>query len=209
MTLVVVAGSRSIIYKKTVFRILDEFHKKTPVSGLVSGGAKGADTLGLEWARLNQIPYKVFLPDWNGLGKKAGIVRNIQMADYIKENQGEAIIFWDGSSPGTKNMVEECEKRDIQTYIHTIKRVEILTLPILYELRKKAITSAVLSGPIVLKLINQLISTKQELETVTKDTKYMYFVLKDLQNGFDDTSQEFINKALNSATAKFLASLNE
>ena len=39
---------------------------------VVSGGAAGADTFGEQFARLRNIPVKVFRPDWNREGKKAG-----------------------------------------------------------------------------------------------------------------------------------------
>ncbi len=66
-------------------------------SCIISGGAKGADTLAKEYARANKIPYKEFLPNYTVYGKTAPLVRNkdiIDNADYI-------LAFWDGKSKGT------------------------------------------------------------------------------------------------------------
>lgn len=54
---------------------------KNKVTLVVSGGAKGADSLGERWANENNIPVKIFLPDWNKHGKSAGYKRNVQIVD--------------------------------------------------------------------------------------------------------------------------------
>ena len=43
---------------------------------VVSGGARGADTLGERWAKKNNIPTSIFRPDWIKYGKAAGPIRN-------------------------------------------------------------------------------------------------------------------------------------
>lgn len=67
---------------------------KNKVSLVVSGGAKGADSLGERWAIENNIKTLIFIPDWNKHGKKAGFIRN---EDIIK-NCEACIAFWDGKS---------------------------------------------------------------------------------------------------------------
>ncbi len=69
---------------------------------VISGGAKGADTLGERYANENGFTIERYLPDWRQHGKKAGPIRNREMAevaDYV-------ICFWDGRSRGTKSMIE-------------------------------------------------------------------------------------------------------
>lgn len=68
---------------------------------IVSGGARGADRIGERYAKLYDIPIKKFIPDWNGLGKRAGMVRNRDMAEYGTH----LIAFWDGKSSGTEGMI--------------------------------------------------------------------------------------------------------
>jgi hypothetical protein len=68
---------------------------------IVSGKAKGADTLGEQYAKANGFSIKEFPADWN-LGKSAGYLRNKEMAEYAHA----CICFWDGKSKGTKHMID-------------------------------------------------------------------------------------------------------
>ena len=70
---------------------------------IVSGDAKGADALAENYAAEYHYPYKQFRADWERWGKPAGPIRNREMAAYGTH----LIAFWDGQSPGTKNMIEE------------------------------------------------------------------------------------------------------
>lgn len=69
------------------------------ITEIVSGGARGVDTAGAEFAKKHGIKLKVFLPDWDKFGKAAGMIRNKQIVEYCDE----LIAFWDGQSRGTKN----------------------------------------------------------------------------------------------------------
>ena len=56
---------------------------------------------------------ELFPADWKTHGRKAGPIRNKQMADY-----GEMLIaFWDGKSSGTKNMIENSKKLGLIVHI--------------------------------------------------------------------------------------------
>ena len=69
---------------------------------IVSGAARGADSLGERYAREHGYTLDSHPADWNTHGKSAGYVRNAQMA-----NSAEALIaFWDGHSRGTKHMID-------------------------------------------------------------------------------------------------------
>jgi hypothetical protein len=82
---------------------------------LVSGGAKGADSLGERYAKEHNIETKIFLPDWEKYGKKAGFLRN---TDII--NEAELIIaFWDGQSKGTKDSIDKAFKSEKKILIIT------------------------------------------------------------------------------------------
>lgn len=64
---------------------------------IISGGAKGADTLAERFARDHGQPITVIKPDWEQFGRGAGPIRNraiVDAADLI-------IAFWDGKSRGT------------------------------------------------------------------------------------------------------------
>ena len=68
----------------------------------VSGGCRGADSLGEYYAKENGFDVEVYKAEWDKYGNRAGPLRNSVMAekgDYF-------ICFWDGKSKGTKNMLE-------------------------------------------------------------------------------------------------------
>ena len=73
---------------------------------IISGGAIGVDTLARQLAEQNNIPIIEFLPEYSKYGRKAPLMRNIQ----IVENCDFVIAFWDGKSPGTKFTIEYAKK---------------------------------------------------------------------------------------------------
>lgn len=76
---------------------------------IISGGASGVDTYAEKTADYLKCKFKKFPADWDGLGESAGHIRNAQMADY-----GEALFAaWDGSSYGTKNMIDTARKKKL------------------------------------------------------------------------------------------------
>ena len=68
---------------------------------VVSGAAKGADSLGEQYAREKGYTVERYPADWNTHGRAAGPIRNAQMAN----NADALIAFWDGQSKGTKSMI--------------------------------------------------------------------------------------------------------
>jgi hypothetical protein len=83
---------------------------------ILSGGARGADSLAEEGARYFRKPFKK-MPvedfEWDLLGKRAGIMRNEHMALYLKQYGGFAFIFIVETSRGAKNMIEQCERYEV------------------------------------------------------------------------------------------------
>ena len=68
---------------------------------VISGGARGVDTCGEDWARYHGIEVVQHVPEWKVYGKSAGHRRNAAMA----EDCTAALIWWDGESPGTAGMI--------------------------------------------------------------------------------------------------------
>jgi len=97
-----VVGSRNFQDYELVKQILGEYE----ISVVVSGGAKGADSLGGKYANEHQIPTLIFKPDWKRLGRGAGPARN----KTIVENADFIIAFWDGDSKGTKSAINFAKK---------------------------------------------------------------------------------------------------
>ena len=112
---VIIAGGRDFNDRKLLKEKCDKILGNTPREELqiVSGGARGADLCGEGYAQDNNIDYVVFNADWKKYGKKAGILRNEQMAKY----SNALIAFWDGKSPGTKNMILTAKKLGLKVRI--------------------------------------------------------------------------------------------
>ena len=73
---------------------------------IISGGARGVDTCAAEYARNHGLKLTEFLPEYDKYGRAAPIVRN----RAIVEASDEVLAFWDGSSRGTKSVIDFCQK---------------------------------------------------------------------------------------------------
>lgn len=72
---------------------------------IISGGAKGADSLAERYAKENKLELKVFEAEWDKFGKSAGYKRNRIMHKFIANNfeHRVCLAFWDGKSKGTQH----------------------------------------------------------------------------------------------------------
>ena len=68
--------------------------------------------------RLN-ILLKKFPANWDLYGKRAGYIRNEQMAKYAMSDNsyGVLIAFWDGKSRGIKHMIDLANKYGLEIHI--------------------------------------------------------------------------------------------
>lgn len=113
---VIVAGSRDFCKSSLLYAALDSLLSKVKENDeivIVSGGAKGADKLGEQYAKERGYKLQVYPADWDQYGKAAGPIRNKQMA----ENADALVAFWDGKSLGTKNMIDEATKHGLKRRI--------------------------------------------------------------------------------------------
>lgn len=106
---IIIAGGRDFndyeLLSLAVNQVID-YIKPVKVE-IISGACRGTDKLGERYAAINGYEVRRFYPDWNKYGKAAGPIRNKQMAEYAAEySNGYLVAFWDGSSKGTKNMIE-------------------------------------------------------------------------------------------------------
>lgn len=110
---VIVAGSRNFQDDEFLTERLDHLLSNKVAAGvpieIVSGTAKGADTLGEEYAALRGHQVKRMPADWDRYGRSAGYRRNEEMAIYADA----CVVFWDGESRGTKHMIDLCAKHKI------------------------------------------------------------------------------------------------
>ncbi len=100
---VLVCGGRDYADEAAVFAVLDLLHAERPISVLIHGAARGADTLAASWARRRGIQGQAFPANWRKHGKAAGPVRNAQM---LEEGQPVLVVAFPGGR-GTADMVAQ------------------------------------------------------------------------------------------------------
>jgi len=80
---------------------------------IVSGRARGADSLGERYAEEYGLRVESYPADWGGYGRGAGYIRNEEMAQV-----GDAAVgFWDGKSKGTAHMIGMVKRYHLQVRI--------------------------------------------------------------------------------------------
>lgn len=87
---------------------------------VVSGGARGADALGEEWANSKMIPVDVKDAEWKVYGRRAGLIRNDEMAMTSQV----LCAFWDGHSTGTRHMIYSALKNGLEVHVFRYKDVD-------------------------------------------------------------------------------------
>jgi len=109
---VIVAGGRDFADYTFLKSKLDKlFSEKTVI--VVSGMAKGADSLGERYAHENKLVVSYFPALWHKFGTQAGFIRNTEMA----KNADACVCFWDGKSVGTKHMIDTAEQMNLNLRI--------------------------------------------------------------------------------------------
>lgn len=83
---------------------------------IVSGGAKGIDTLAKKYSEQHGIKLTEFLPDYKRFGRCAPLKRNLQIIEYADI----ILAFWDGKSRGTKFVIDKCKKTHKKCIIYII-----------------------------------------------------------------------------------------
>lgn len=111
----IIAGSRSIIsYKLLKYSFKNSRFSLDYDDRIVSGTAKGPDTLGEKLAKNYGLDIKRFPANWDKHGKSAGFIRNKKkMAEY----SDGLLALWDGLSNGTEHMIETAEDNYLKTHV--------------------------------------------------------------------------------------------
>jgi len=81
---------------------------------VVSGGARGADKLGEDWAVKHGRPIETHEANWKILGKSAGYQRNAEMAI----TSDALVAFWDGESLETKHMIDIAVREGLEVHVY-------------------------------------------------------------------------------------------
>ena len=119
-TRVIIAGSRDFsdqdLFNTSVHNILKDI--PTDSIQIISGGCRGADRMGEEYAIEWHIPYVIYPANWKKLGISAGPIRNEQMARYASQaDRGILIAFPIGESRGTMNMIKLAAQYGLETHV--------------------------------------------------------------------------------------------
>lgn len=162
MLRIIIAGSRFFddynLFESTMFKVLFHLNKEYPQYNIlvinkeerlfkinpcnleiISGMAKGADTLAVRFANKYNLALKEFPADWNNLNvlpcrvitnsygsynALAGHKRNRDMAVYASSDDafGVLVLFWDGKSKGSKNMKSQAVAFGLEIYENIINR---------------------------------------------------------------------------------------
>ena len=109
---VIIAGSRGFSNYRLLREQCNKFlreKRKTSNIIIVSGHARGADFYGEKYAQDEGLDLEIYPAQWNKFGKRAGYRRNEQMAEVADA----LIAFWDGSSRGTKHMIDIMNEKNL------------------------------------------------------------------------------------------------
>lgn len=94
--------------RQIIYSVLDDFIKesKIEVSAVISGACWGIDQLGEEWAKKNSKEISTAPADWKKYGKRAGFIRNSEMA-----LAGDCLIcIYSSGSSGSLHMISEMKR---------------------------------------------------------------------------------------------------
>lgn len=122
---ILVCGGRNYHNQQKVFEVLDQYclnnglcieHEDgnwLPANVIIiHGDANGADQLADQWAVVNWVPIEVYPADWEHQGKKAGILRNI---DMLELGQPDLVIAFPGGV-GTQHMKTIARKKGVRVW---------------------------------------------------------------------------------------------
>lgn len=83
---------------------------------VVSGGARGADSLARRWCKEHHVPIDEKIPDWEHNGRGAALMRNTE----IVADATHLIAFPSHSGSGTQDTMRKAEKKGIPQIIYWI-----------------------------------------------------------------------------------------
>lgn len=106
---VIVTGGRTYSDRAHVFASLDLLHDLEPITHLIHGAARGADTLAGEWAASRKVACTAVPAEWELRGMVAGRMRNREMLDM----EPDAVVAFPGGT-GTAHMTRIAEMENVR-----------------------------------------------------------------------------------------------
>lgn len=112
----IVCGSRNFHDYATLCAALDDYLSNFPERSvcLLSGGARGADSLAIRYARERGHACRIFPALWSRFGKAAGPRRN----HWMLANADACFAFHDGESLGTAHMLRIARAKGIPSDVY-------------------------------------------------------------------------------------------
>lgn len=127
MSRILICGGRAFTDKIYLCTTLDTLNAELQASVCITGGARGADTLGRDWAVTRGIPSLVFPADWDRYRKRAGPIRNQQMLD---EGEPDYVIGFPGGT-GTAHMLRIAKAAGVKIIRVSMPRERCMSLHVL------------------------------------------------------------------------------
>jgi YspA, cpYpsA-related SLOG family len=115
---VIIAGGREINDYELLLQAV--LNAGFDITAVVSGGARGVDSLGERFAQETGLQLFKFPADWDKHGRSAGPIRNRVMGDFADA----LIAIWDGKSKGTRDMIEYATKKGLKVYVERIDALD-------------------------------------------------------------------------------------
>lgn len=113
MTIAIV-GSRTFDDYSTLNEIILKTLNIEDIDCVISGGARGADSLAEKFASEHSLAFVEFPAKWERYGKSAGYRRNVT----IVQNADMIFAFWNGTSKGTKHTIDIAKVHDTECVIY-------------------------------------------------------------------------------------------
>jgi len=88
---------------------MGQFDWKDRITEIVSGAALGVDTLGEQYADKYGIEKSIFPAKWSEFGRRAGSLRNEDMAKYADV---AVVMMVKGGSTGSKDMIDRMMRKN-------------------------------------------------------------------------------------------------
>ena len=120
---VIIAGSRYYDDYNRLVAACDQFlarelHDSTCSIVVLVGGATGADSLGVQYAKEKNLKVEVHEADWGVHGRAAGPIRNAEMADVA-----DALIAFPKAgeaNKGTLSMIKMARRKGLLVHVESL-----------------------------------------------------------------------------------------
>ena len=86
------------------------------VTSIISGGARGIDSLAERYAEQRGLCMQIIKPDYTMHGKRAPLLRNCLIID----ESDVVVAIWDGKSRGTRQAIRYVKKMNKPLHLHII-----------------------------------------------------------------------------------------